>query len=34
MYLGRVGALTIAAAFFTKAKSQKYMYPKEKVYIG
>lgn len=34
MYLGRVGALTIAAAFFTKAKSLKYMYPKEKVYIG
>ena len=34
MYLGRVGALTITAAFFTKAKSLKYMYPKEKVYIG
>ena len=34
MYIGRVGALTIVAALFTKTKSLKYMYPKEKVYIG
>ncbi|MCQ2973366.1 MAG: ATPase [Bacteroidales bacterium] len=34
MYIGRVGALTIAAAFFKKTKSLKYMYPKEKIHIG
>lgn len=34
MYVGRIGALTLAAAFFTKPKTLRYMYPKEKVYIG
>ena len=34
MYVGRVGALTLVAAFFTPVKSQNYMYPKEQVYIG
>lgn len=34
MFLGRVGALTIATAFFSKAKTLSYMYPKEKIYIG
>lgn len=34
MYVGRVGALTLVAAFFTPVKSLNYMYPKEQVYIG
>ena len=34
MFVGRVGALTLAAAFFTPVISLNYMYPKEKVYIG
>jgi len=34
MFIGRVGALTLAKAFFTPVKSLNYMYPKENVYVG